>query len=316
MSTFRELGKSLSNWGRWGDADEIGTLNLIGPEQLRAAARTVSSGEAVSLGLPLDAYGPQPGQHQGTERYNPIHLVTEKGYVPEYRGDICVADDHISMPLQAATQFDALAHISYDGQMYNGFSNRSVTWKGAEFCGIDKVSAGVAGRGVLLDVARHHGLETLPPDHVISAAELDAVAARQGVSVEPGDILVIRTGWVERFKAGLPVGEFWAASPGLSLESAAWLREHDVAAVCADNNSVEAMSSLPDGPVSPSDPEQAWVFHMVTIRDMGLTLGELFDLEQLGAACAHDGRYEFFFSAPNLRVPGGLGAPLNPLALR
>ncbi|MFC5064809.1 cyclase family protein [Actinomycetospora atypica] len=316
MSSFRELGKSLSNWGRWGPDDEIGTLNLIGRDQVRAAAAQVRSGEVVSMGLRLAAHGPQPGQARGTERFNPVHLVTERGYAPDFRGDICVADDHISMPLQASTQFDALAHISYDGQMYNGFSNRSVTWQGATYCGIDKTAAGVTGRGVLLDVARFHGLPTLPSNHLISSAELDAVAAHQGVEILPGDILLLRTGWIERFKAGMDVGEFWTATPGLLLETATWLREHDIAAVAADNTSVEATASLPDGPVSPSDPEQAYPFHMVAIRDLGLTLGELFDLEKLGESCARDGRYEFLFSAPNLLVPGGLGSPLNPLATK
>jgi kynurenine formamidase len=313
---FRALGKQLSNWGRWGTDDEIGTLNLIGPDQVRAAARHVVSGEVVSLGLPLDAFGPQPGQNSGTERHNPIHLVTEKGHEPSYRGDICAADDYISMPLQASTQFDSLAHISYDGLMYNGFSNRTITWQGARHCGIDKAFTGVVGRGVLLDVARHHGVDCLAADHFISSQELQAVAAEQGVSFRSGDILLVRTGWVGRFQAGMSVAELWSGSPGLSLESASWLREHDIAAVCADNNSVEAVISLPDGPASPCDPDQAWVFHMVAIRDMGLTLGELFDLEELGASCHRDGRYEFLFSAPNLRVTGGIGSPLNPLALK
>lgn len=316
MIDFRELGQQLSNWGRWGDADEVGTLNLIGPEQIRTAASHVMSGEVISLGLPLDAFGPQPGQHNGTERHNPIHLVTEKGYEPSYRGDICAADDYISMPLQASTQFDSLAHISYDGQMYNGFSNRTTTWRGAQHCGIDKAFTGVIGRGVLLDVARHHGVDALPADHVISSAELDAVADKQGVSVMAGDILVIRTGWVGRFRAGMSVAQLWSGSPGLALECASWLREHDVAVVCADNNSVEAVMTLPDGPASPCAPDQAWVFHMVAIRDMGLTLGELFDLEALSASCQGDGRYEFLFSAPNLRVTGGIGSPLNPLAVK
>jgi kynurenine formamidase len=216
-------------------------------------------------------------------------------------------DDMIIMPLQAATQWDALSHVYYDDQLYNGFPADSVTSLGAFHCGIDKVDGkGIVSRGVLLDLVRHRGAETfLEPGNPITPAELDDVARSQGVTVGRGDIVLIRTGWWARF---LETGNGAEPGSGLDWLCASWLHDHDIAAVAADNLMVEDPIPGVDGTFLP--------MHMLCLRDMGLMLGEYWDLTALAADCAADGVYEFQLVAPPLRVVGAVGSPVNPIAIK
>ena len=157
MEDFRELGKRLSNWGRWGAEDERGTLNLITPERLVAAAALVRKGAVFDLGIPFDDQGPQPGG----ARINPVHLMSQTGDTQVFPGGFRYADDYIFMPLQGASQWDALAHVYYDDQLYNGYPASDVTVVGAFHDTIDRIAKGVAGRGVLLDIARLRGVDWL-----------------------------------------------------------------------------------------------------------------------------------------------------------
>lgn len=218
-------------------------------------------------------------------------------------------DDFIIMPTQASTQWDALSHVYYEEQLYNGFPASAVTSLGASKDAIDPVAGAgqIIGRGVLLDVARHRGLARLEPSTVISPEELDDVAARQGVTVQDGDIVVVRTGWLTAFNEGMPGDAWLAGSPGLSWRCAEWLWERNAAAVAADNMAVEVLP--PDGGI-------VLLFHMLALRDMGLMLGEIWDLEALGHDCANDGVYEFLLTAPALKISGGVGSPINPIAVK
>ncbi len=218
-------------------------------------------------------------------------------------------DDFIMMPLQAGTQWDALAHVYYDEQLYNGYPASAVTSFGATRNSIDQVDQkGIVSRGVLLDVARHRGVDHLPPNTSISPEELDAVAADQGVEVGRGDIVLVRTGWWAVFLAERD-GEAWTmGSPGVSWRVAEWLHQKDCAAIASDNIAVEVSGAEVEGVMLP--------FHLLCIRDMGLMLGEMWNLEALAADCAADGVYEFQLAAPPLRVTGAVGSPINPLALK
>ena len=300
---FRSVGKQLSNWGRWGPDDEIGTLNLITPERVAAAAALARTGRVFDLGYTLASSGPQIGL---AGRINPVHLMSMTGQTsfPDGGG---FADDFIFMPLQCATQWDGLAHVFYDDHCYNGVPASSITARGAEKLAIDKLARAVIGRGVLLDIARLHGVDCLDPDHAIGPDDLDAAIERQGVDVGPGDVLLVRTGWTTRFVPGSP-DAFMGPEPGLTLDSCAWLRERDVAAVACDNWAVELYPS--------NESDGRMPVHYVLIRDMGMTLGEMFDLEVLAADCASDGIYECLLCAPVLKVAGGVGTPLNPLAVK
>ncbi|MCZ4590040.1 cyclase family protein [Rhodococcus opacus] len=304
VPVMRELGRKVRNWGRWGADDERGTTNLITPGRVAAAAGLVRTGEVFDLGIPLDGDGPQPGGY----RINPIRLMSETGHEQVLPGGFRWADDYVFMPLQAGSQYDSLAHVHYDEQLYNGHPASGLNVKGADKCGIHTQAKGIAGRGVLLDVARFRGVEWLDLGSVIGPDELDMVAAAQGVEVGPGDILLIRTDWRAKFLADHDAAGFMAGEPGLGLACASWLRERDVAVVGSDNFGVEVMPGENAGAM--------FELHMVLIRDMGMTLAEMLDLEQLAAACAADGAYDFFYTGAPLKFTRGVGSPINPLAIR
>jgi kynurenine formamidase len=301
---FRALGRELSNWGRWGDDDRKGTLNHITPERVAAGAALARTGRTFSLGLPLGADGPQVGTGGG--RANPKHLMSATGEMLLQDGG-GYSDDYVFMPLQCATQWDGLAHVFYDGFCYNGVPTSTITGNGSTVLGIHALEHGFVGRSVLVDIARLRGVDCLESLEQIGVADLEAALDRQGVGVQPGDILLIRTGWMQKFTNG-SAAEYWSGEPGVALECARWFHEHDIAAVACDNWSVECF--LPD------HPEATMPLHYVCIRDMGMTLGEIFDLEELAADCEDDGVWEFFLCAPVLKFVDAVGTPLNPLAIK
>lgn len=306
MDKVRALAKKVSNWGRWGQDDERGTVNLITAAVVKRAAACVRRGQVFNLGLSFGAEGPQIGQGG---RVNPLHLMSAvNGALPGYPGHFRFADDVVIMGLQCATQWDSLAHVHYDERLYNGFPAATTTAWGASKNGIDKLGPGVVSRGVLLDVARAQGVERLPPGKAISPADLEAAEQAQGVRVDSGDVLLVRTGHLATFKVDGDRVLYMRQMPGLGLACVEWLHARQVAAVAADNSAVEVIPF--------EDPALPLPFHMVAIRDMGLLLGEMFDLDDLAADCASDGVWEFLFCAPPLRVTGGVGSPLNPVAVK
>jgi len=301
---FRALGQRLSNWGRWGADDERGTTNFITPDKLVAAAALVRTGKVFDLGIPFGADGPQPGRR----RINPVLLMSETGADQDWPGAFHFSDDFVFMPLQAASQWDGLAHVFYDDQLYNGFPASDVSPHGAKHCSIDKQAKGIAGRGVLVDIARLRGVEWMGAGEVITPDDLDAACERQGVTVGSGDILLVRTGWRRKFLVERNPLEWMSSEPGLGVDCCAWLHEREVAAVASDNWAIEVLpGELPD---------ERMPVHMVLIRDMGMTLGEMFDLEALAADCAADGISEFLLCAPALKIANAVGTPLNPLAVK
>lgn len=306
MEDFRELGKRLSNWGRWGADDEKGTTNFITPETIVAAAGLIRTGKVFDLGVPFGPDGPQSG---AGGRINPILLVSETGQDQDhFPGAFHYADDYIFMPLQAASQWDAIAHVHYDGKLYNDFPVSAISPHGAKRCSIEKQGKGITGRGVLLDIARHRGVEWMQMGEVITPQELDACAARQGVQIRSGDILHIRTGWWKKFVVEKNRDEWLKGEPGIGLACCEWLSKHQVAAVCCDNIAVEALPGETDKEILP--------VHMVLLRDMGMTLGEILNFEELAADCASDRVYEFFFCGPPIKFQRALGSPINPLAIK
>lgn len=324
--TWRAVAEKVRNWGRWGDTDELGTLNFITEKEVLGAASLVRQGKVFPMGIPLDEHGPQ-GAHG--YRRNPFYTMTFVGAsvedLPQFAGrggstegetvgllgagPMRFNDDYIAMHLQAGTQWDALAHIFYDGHLYNGVAATAVTSLGATRNSIDVVAAAgrIVARGVLLDVARHRQVDYLLPEVTILPDELDQVAEAQGVAIRRGDVVVVRTGWRRRFlETG--DGNAWRADwPGLDWRCAEWLHAKEAAAVASDNLAVEGHHQ---------DANVPFVFHMLTLRDMGLMLGELWDLEALAADSAEDGVYEFQLVAQPLRVTGAVGSPINPLALK
>jgi kynurenine formamidase len=325
LSEFYRVANGVRNWGRWGGGDEVGTLNLIDDDTVRRAAGLVRQGKVFPLGLEFGSASPQGALDF---RQRPLHLMTVDGgdeqHYAEFGsqwGDNAAAvqignffeaspfrfnDDVIVMPLQASTQWDALSHVYYDGQLYNGFSASSVTSAGAFHCGIDKVAVrGVTSRGVLIDILKYRGVDFLEPGNDVTTEELDDALRAQKISLEKGDIVMVRTGWIAKFRE---TGNAMEPSSGLSWRCAQWLHEHEAAAVAVDNIMVESLQSGVEGMFLP--------LHVLALREMGMMLGEFWNLDALAADCALDGIYEFQVVAPPLKVTGGVGSPLNPVAIK
>lgn len=293
-----------NNWGRWGPFDQRGTANLLTPQRVAAAARLARTGRQIALGLPIGADSPNPGTRDA-----PRHVIfrpMSDAVVGDTVSGIQSADDLIVLGLQATTQLDGHGHFASGHVLYNGYWAGLVTGRsGARRLGVHHHGNGIVGRGVLLDAARIGGLD--PFDGVIGPALLDATAAAQGVEVQAGDIILVRTGWLGAWLDN-PDWRRRRRSAGLSLDSIDWLAASDVAMVAADNRTVEAVPG-PDGhPLLP--------FHAAALCDLGLLLGELFDLDELARDCESDGVYEFLFVAMPMPVINAVGSPLNPLALK
>jgi kynurenine formamidase len=301
----------VSNWGRWGPDDEVGTVNLITPERRAAAAMLARTGRVFSLAIPFDKNGPQPPFERRT---NPVHSMLQTG--TDVRAGVQqnqidgwgFADDMVTMALQSATQWDSLAHQFYDFKMYNDRDCDLVTAAGAAKNGISVLADRIVGRGVLIDVARLHGVDHLALDHRIGPADLDRALEAQRTEVGAGDIVLIRTGNLGRArKSGGWDRYTFDAEPGPTLETLPWFHERGVAAAATDTWAFEAL---------PSGHEIGFPIHAVAIVHMGLLLGEIFDLDALAADCAADGIYDFLFAAPPLPFTGAVGSPVNPLAIK
>ncbi|WP_136054114.1 cyclase family protein [Microbacterium sp. K24] len=306
---------AFRNWGRWGEDDVLGTLNFIDDATRATAATLVSTGRVVSLSQRFDTDGPQKGWRRRT---NPVHTMTDTGVDAE-RGNqgfphgIGGADDVIAMPLQCSTQWDGLGHIFDHGNAWNGRrAGDVVTSDGDLVTGIEHAASVIVSRGVLLDVGRHLFPETgeLPDGHAITVADLEATIAAQGPSstVGRGDIVVVRTGQYARTRR-----EGWGdyaggPAPGLSLTTAGWLHRTEIAAIATDTWGFEVRPNEFDVPAFQP-------LHQVVIPNLGLTIGEMWNLDELAEACAERGRWDFLLSAPPLPITGAVGSPVNPVAI-
>jgi len=308
-----------NHWGRWGADDERGTTNFITPEVIAAAGKLIRKGRNVSCAIPINAQAPVHFTRPGA-----IHVHTYSGadYVAGsptnemFFEGMQWTDDLIIMALQGSTQWDGLAHLVRDDVMYNGFWGGSVTGAGgAARLGIQHQRETLISRGVLLDVCRHRGEKPMQRGDVIDRAELDEVAAAEGVEIRSGDIVLVRTGYLGQWYELDPVADYvaktndwWTGEPGLGVDTLGWLHEHEIAAVAADNFAVE-VCPFEERVTTP------WPLHQGAIPGLGLTLGEFFGLDDLGKACEEEERWEFFFAAQPLNVTNASGTMLNPIAI-
>lgn len=282
---------SLSNWGRWGPADELGSLNILTPEMVRKAAGLIRTGQVYSLAMPLAADGPQWPLRHKTWR------VTTYYNDPASFGG---ADDVVIMHSHSGTHIDALCHAWYGNQLYNGFNaGEHVGSRGATRNAIDRLPS-IVGRGVLLDVAGWKGVEHLNVGEPITASDLDQCAASQGIEIQPGDSLLIRTGWMRVFSKDRAL--FDSGEPGIDMSTVPWLKQHDIVAVCADNHGVEVMDRIPPSGIP---------VHRAVLRDLGIYLVENLNLEDLAA----DRVYECLLIIAPLPLAAGVGSPVNPIAI-
>ena len=273
------------NWGRWGDDDQQGAINLITPEKSVAAAGLVRTGRKVSMSRVFE-----PEQH--FMRKSP--RGDGSGSVVDYYGFIYHG--------QTITHIDALCHMWDDDGMWQGRDpDVEVTTRGAAFGSIDAWSDGIVTRGVLIDVPRHRGVSHVTPDRPVHGWEVEEIMRAEGVDVEPGDALLVYSGKDAFVAAGGTYGG--GDRPGLSVTCAKFIRDHDVALLGWD-----MMDARPD-PYGLTFPVHGVLFNYgVALLDNAL-------LEPIANACAEEERYEFMFMALPLNVARGTGSPANPIAM-
>ena len=302
-----EWMSSLSNWGRWGADDELGCLNLITPAKRRQAAALVQDGELVSCSRAVTT------DTAPDIRYQVQRFMVDSGEgrdtdSPERKRTRRGAAEFIGMVFhgQSITHIDALSHYSWEGRMYNGVPASAVTSReGAQSHSIEPASQGIVSRGVLLDVAAARGVDWLPPDEPVTPQDLDAAEAAQGVRVETGDILLVRTGYYRRRieQGALPNGE---PTPACQAACAPWFRERGVAMLGTDTSN----------DVRPSQyPNIGSPLHTLCLVTLGLWLIDNANLERLASACRARGRYEFMLSMGPLILRNVTGSPVNPIAI-
>lgn len=311
MDDVKALADKYKNWGRWGDDDQLGTLNYITPQKIVDASGLVKQGKVLSLAIPFDDNGPQTGSFG---RFNPIHFMLQDGGdvsigAQDHLPNIQYTDDAVTMPLQCATQWDALAHILYRGKMYNGYEAHHVNSTGAKKNGMENAKDKIVSRGVLLDIPRYKGKQWLDPGEAVYPEDLDGAAAMGEVSVGTGDIVLVRTGQIGQVRADGSWGEYSGGSaPGLGVDCAHWICEHEIAGYATDTWGTEVIPN--------ETPDIFQPLHMILIVHAGVLVGEIFDLEGLAEDCAGDGVYEFLFVAPPLPITGAVGSPINPQAIK
>ena len=289
---------------RWGAADERGALNLLDPATVLAATRVCKTGVVYNLGLPVQRHGVPVFDYRGAPQRLTLTGAGELGAFADYGApeDLGANEDTLVIPAHNGTHMDALSHVFAGGKLYNGFDAKTFTASnGAAHCGIEK-TGGFASRAVLLDVAGHQGVDWLEPGTNITADDLEACRAAQGVEVRTGDAVLVRTGWLDLFgslEAGEPAP---FAQPGLGMSTVPWFDDHDVAAIGADNAAIECI---------PFDDNVFLAVHIELLVKRGVTLIEHLVLSKMAA----DNCHESLFVAAPLLVTGASGSPLNPIAI-
>ncbi len=297
-------------WGVFGDDDEVGTINLLTPERVVAATSSIRTGKVFALNLPINIPDPPlftRGKHTHTVKIFPTADFVLDDYLDNFYP-------------QASSQWDALAHVKHPMYgAYNGIPDKEITGRGGMRLGIDNLARrGIAGRGVLADVARYYDrvgksidftkAESIPLGDVIAALD------DEGVDLQAGDILLIRIGWTKFYlSASAEIKEELSKEtvvPGIegSERTARWLWDNHLAAVASDSPALEAL------PKTAGNEMEFLHFHMLAF--FGMPIGEMWNLEGLAEDCAADGNYDFFLTSAPLNIPGGVGSPPNALAIK
>ena len=306
LEEFNEIFESVKNWGRWGPDDELGTVNLITPERIAAAAALVRSGRTVSMAIPINTIA-------GPDNPSPaVHNMSLMHDIPIRESGLTFGMCYLAMASHGDchTHVDALNHVGYRGQLYNGKPVTTLTSRGSTWGSVAAYANGIVGRGVLLDAARHRGIRWLEPGEAVDRAELEAIEEAQGVRLEEGDILVFRTGHHARRLALGP----WRNDPppdgegkaGLAVDTIPWLHERGFAAFLPDGDGETVPSRVEDLP---------YPIHPLQLTAMGMCTSDSLQFEELAAACEEEGRWEFMVVGLPLRLPGATGSPWNPIAI-
>jgi kynurenine formamidase len=314
VPTMSELLKDApKNWGKWGETDEVGALNYLTAEEVFRGISQIKSASVFTLQRLIgDPEGDPvwPGRSPAEKTMVLDESSWDVDGAPQFPGGLHYADDKISAFLQGSTQYDALGHLWYDGQLWNGYDARTTIG------GLDKASVlaiaerGVVGRGILLDMARFRGKENLDKAETFTHKDLMACAESQGTKIEKHDILIIRTNFLKLF---FDQGEqFYEGfcEPGLvySPDLVQWFQDMEIPNLVTDTIANEVTTDPNNGTALP--------LHCALMRNLGIALTEICDLEKLASHCADDGQYTFLYAASPLKVNMASGSPVNPLVIK
>jgi kynurenine formamidase len=286
----------ISNWNRWGKSDQMGAVNLITAAKRRRAAALVTEGLPISLAHNTDS-------QKAPDNGRPFKL-TMLSTGARSSGQFMVDDYEVTYHGLAHTHMDALAHMSWNGKLYNGVPVAAVTDEGATQLAVTAFKTGIFTRGILVDIPRLKGVPYLEPGDAIYPEDLDAWEKKAGVKIGSGDVVFIRTGrWARRAARGP-----WDTSSiaGLYATCAKWLKDRDVAMVGSDA-ATDVMPSGVEGVVQP--------MHQLLLVAMGTPIFDNCDLETLGDEAAKRNRWAFLLTASPIAVTNGTGSPLNPIAV-
>ncbi|MFJ9388942.1 cyclase family protein [Nocardioides sp. NPDC101246] len=307
------LDGSPTNWGKWGPDDEVGSLNYLTEAHALKGVGTIASGKVFTLQRLIgDPNGDPvwPSREPATRTQIMDEATWDGPDAPQFPGGLHYADDKLDAFLQGSTQYDALGHVWYDGKIWNGYDARTTVG------GLDKASVqplaerGVAGRGILLDIARYRGKENLDKGETFTHEDLIACAEAQGTTIEKHDVLIIRTNFLKLFFDQGDAFYDGFVEPGLvySKELVAWFQEMEIPNLVTDTIANEVTIDPNIGVALP--------LHCALMRNLGVVFTEICDLEKLAADCAEDGQYTFLYTAAPLKVSRASGSPVNPLVIK
>jgi len=309
------LANQPKNWGKWGEEDEVGGLNYLDTKEVLRGSAEIRSGKTFTLQVPIGhPHGDPafPGPRGPANRVN----IMDRGYYlggagTVFPGGLEFADDMIVMYLQGSSQYDALGHLWYGDQIYNGYPAESTTGGLKKASILPLAEKGIVGHGILVDIARYRGKPWLDKGETFTHEDLMAAAEAQGCEISKRDILLIRTGWLGYFYA-TPKEEFFDGfvEPGLtySPELVRWFQEMEIPSLVTDTIANEVTTDPESGVVLP--------LHNALMRNLGITFAEIIALDALAEDCADDGQYTFLYTAAPLKVVGGSGAPVNPVVIK
>jgi kynurenine formamidase len=307
------LADAPTNWGKWGEDDEVGALNYLTADEVMRGIRHIQKGEVFTLqrliGDPKgDPVWPGRTPAERTQVLDESSWDTDGA--PQFPGGLHYADDKINAYLQGSTQYDALGHLWYDGKIWNGYDARTTVGGLSKASVVPIAERGVVGRGILLDIARWRGKNSLDKGETFTHEDLMACAEAQGTEIQKRDIVIIRTNFLQLFHDQGDAFYEGFNEPGLvySPELVRWFQDMEIPNLATDTIANEVTTDPNNGVALP--------LHCALMRNLGVALTEICDLEKLAASCADDGQYTFFYAAAPLKVSLAAGSPVNPLVIK
>lgn len=308
------LASSPRNWGRWGDTDEVGSLNFLTNMEVLRGVRSVRQGKVFTCGEVIghpDGDPLWPGRAPARREMTIDKDSYVRGDMPPLPGGAEFADDRIEMFLQGSTQFDALGHVWYDDQLWNGYPASGTSGGLKQASVLPLAERGVVGRGVLLDMAAYVGKPYLEKGDLFGLDDLLACARRQNVTIKKHDILCLRLGFLQLLRVQGPdifYQDF--VEPGLTYAPnlVDWFYEMEIPCLSTDTISNETELDPRVGVQIP--------LHCALMRNLGVAFNELCNFEALAKDSHEDGQWDFLYAAAPLKVADAAGAPVNVLAIK